>query len=189
MVGVNDELRAELLERADRDQAARGSLPRGHGMEQWEELVEPVDRANTARLREIVAEHGWPGHQLVGEEAAHAAWLLAQHAPSSLQEQCLALLEDAVARGDASAADLAYLQDRVLLHRGEPQIYGTQYLIKDGVLTLWKVQDPEGLDERRAALGLEPEAANRARLMSAEGLAGRNPDDQQPGAPEQEPDG
>jgi hypothetical protein len=75
------------------------------------------------------------------------------------------------------------------MHRGEPQIYGTQYLIKDDVLTLWKVQDPEGLDERRAALGLEPGAANRARLMSAEGLAGANPDDQQPGAPEQEPGG
>jgi hypothetical protein len=189
MVGVNDELRAELLERAGRDQAARESLPPGHGMEQWEQLVEPVDRANTARLREIVAEHGWPGHQLVGEEAAHAAWLLAQHAPAQFQEQCLPLLEDAVAQGDTSPADLAYLRDRVLVHRGEPQIYGTQYLIKDGVPTLWTVQDPEGLDERRAALGLEPEAANRARLMPPEGPAGRHPDDQQPGAAGQASDG
>jgi hypothetical protein len=97
MEGVNDELRAELLARADRDQAAWGSLPAEPDMEQWERLVEPVDRANTARLREIVAEHGWPGHRLVGEEAAHAAWLLAQHAPPQFQEQCLPLLEDAVA--------------------------------------------------------------------------------------------
>ena len=179
---MNDELRAELLERASRDQAARRSLPSEPDMEQWERLVEPVDRANTARLREIVAEHGWPGHRLVGEEAAHAAWLLAQHAPPEFQEQCLPLLEDAVAQGDASPADLAYLRDRVLLHRGEPQIYGTQYLIKDGVPTLWTVQDPEGLDERRAALGLEPEAANRARMMPAGGRAGRSPDDGQPGA-------
>ncbi len=188
MVGVNDELWAELLERADRDQAARGSLPPGHGMEQWERIVEPVDRANTARLREIVAEHGWPGRRLVGEEAAHAAWLLAQHAPPEFQEQCLPLLENAAAQGAASPADLAYLRDRVLMHRGEPQIYGTQYLIKDGLLTLWTVQDPEGLDERRAALGLEPEAANRARLMRAEGLAGQDPDDQ-PGAAGQASDG
>jgi hypothetical protein len=61
---------------------------------------------------------------------------------------------------------VAYLKDRVLLHRGEPQLYGTQYMIRDGVLTLWTVQDPEGLDERRAALGLEPEAQHRARMLA-----------------------
>jgi hypothetical protein len=188
MVGVNNELRAELLERADRDQAARRSLPPGHALEQWEQIVEPVDRANTARLREIVAEHGWPGCRLVGEEAAHAAWLLAQHAPQQFQEQCLPLLEDAVAQGDASPADLAYLRDRVLMQRGEPQICGTQYVIRDGVLTLWTVQDPAGLDERRAALGLEPEAVNRAHLLAAEGLAGPDPDDQEPGAAGRGPD-
>ena len=62
--------------------------------------------------------------------------------------------------------DLAYLMDRVLVHRGEPQVYGTQYRIRDGVPELWTVRDPAGLDERRAALGLEPEAENRARLLA-----------------------
>ena len=161
---MNDALGKELLLRAGRDQAARESLPRQHDMQQWNQIVEPVDRANAARLREIMAEYGWPGHQLVGVEAAHAAWLLAQHAPPDLQEQCLPLLEDAVSRDDASRRDLAYLMDRVLMHRGQPQVYGTQYLEKDGILTLWTVQEPDELDQRRAALGLQPEAQNRARL-------------------------
>lgn len=174
---MNDALRVELLERAGRDQAARESLPPGHDTRQWEEIVEPVDQANTARLREIVAEHGWPGRQLVGEAGAHAAWLLAQHAPPEFQEGCLPLLEDAVARGDASPQDLAYLLDRVLMHRGQPQIYGTQYLVSGGILTLWTVQDPDGLDTRRAALGLEPEAQNRARLLAAERPAHGGRDD------------
>jgi hypothetical protein len=86
---VNDALRKELLERAGRDQAVRESLRRGHNMQQWSQIVEPVDRANTARLKEIVAEHVWPGYQLVGETAEHAAWLLAEHAPPDFQEQCL----------------------------------------------------------------------------------------------------
>jgi hypothetical protein len=164
---VNDALRKELLARAGRDQAARESLRCEHHVRQWAQTVEPVDRANSARLREILAEHGWPGHQLVGVEAAHAAWLLAQHAPPDLQEECLPLLEDAVSRDDASRRDLAYLMDRVLMFRGQPQVYGTQYLEMDGILTLWTVQEPGGLDQRRAALGLEPEAQNRARLLAA----------------------
>lgn len=165
---MHEDLSAELLARADRDRAARMLLRPRRMMAEWKTVVELIDRDNTARLREIIARYGWPGHRLVGEPAAHAAWLLAQHAPPDLQEQCLPLLEDAVARGDASPADLAYLMDRVLMHRGEPQIYGTQYQQRDGALELWTVLDPSGLDQRRAALGLQPEAENRARLLAAE---------------------
>jgi hypothetical protein len=178
---VDEELRAVLVERADRDQAARMSLRTDFAMTEWEAVVAPVDRDNTARLREIISRHGWPGRRLAGDDGAHAAWLLAQHAPPDLQEECLPLLEDAVIRGDASPADLAYLRDRVLTHRGEPQIYGTQYLVRNGVLELLAVRDPGGLDERRAALGLAPEAENRARLLAAEGLAAGHGDDKPPG--------
>lgn len=64
---------------------------------------------------------------------------------------------------------------------GDPQLYGTQYRVMDGVLELWAVRDPAGLDERRAALGLEPEAENRARLLAARGPAGGRPDDEPTG--------
>lgn len=52
------------------------SLRPGQRMVEWDTVVEPVDRDNTARLRAIVGRHGWPGHRLVGEAGAHAAWLL-----------------------------------------------------------------------------------------------------------------
>jgi hypothetical protein len=178
MALMDEELSTELLDRAGRDQAARMSLRPGHDVADWETVVAPVDRDNTARLREIVGRHGWPGHRLVGAAGAHAAWLLAQHAPPELQEEWLPLLQGAAARGDASPADLAYLTDRVLMHRGELQIHGTQYQVRDGVLELWPVRDPAGLDQRRAALGLEPEAENRARLLAAEGLTGEHHNDQ-----------
>lgn len=51
-------------------------------------------------------------------------------------------------------------------------------MVRDGVLMLWAVQDPDGLDRRRAALGLEPEADNRARLVADEGLAEQHIDDE-----------
>jgi hypothetical protein len=175
---MDEDLSAELLERADRDQAARMSLRPRPTMSEWETIVAPVDRDNTARLRELVAQYGWPGHELAGAAGAHAAWLLVQHAPPDLQEECLPLLREAVERGDASPVDLGYLTDRVLMHRGEPQIYGTQYIHRDGVLELWTVRDPSGLDQRRAALGLEPEAQNRARLLASLGLGSAQQDDE-----------
>jgi len=174
---VDSELGAELVERVGRDQAARTSLRPGHTMAEWEAVVAPVDRDNEAWLREIISRHGWPGRRLVGESGAHAAWLLAQHAPPELQEECLPLLQDAVERDDASPVDLAYLTDRVLMHRGEPQVHGTQYLVRGGVLELWTVRDPSGLDQRRAALGLGSEAEYRARLLAAEGLAKEHQDE------------
>ena len=169
---MNEELRTELLVRADRDQTARKSLPPAQRDEQWEQVIAPVDRDNTTRMRKIVADYGWPGYALAGVDGAHAAWLLVQHAPAEFQEECLPLLEDAVCRDDAAPRDLAYLTDRVLMHRGEPQVYGTQYQVIDGGLKLWAVREPDGLDQRRAALGLPPEAENRARLLAAERLTG-----------------
>jgi hypothetical protein len=58
MMVMDEELSAELLERADRDQAARMSLRPGHRMEDWDTVVEPVDRDNTERLREMARQHG-----------------------------------------------------------------------------------------------------------------------------------
>ena len=39
-------------------------------MAEWEAVVAPVDRDNTARLREIVVRYGWPGSRLAGEAGA-----------------------------------------------------------------------------------------------------------------------
>jgi hypothetical protein len=161
-----DALRAELLARVAADQKARKEMPADPTREQVTALMS-IDRANTARMRQIIAVHGWPGHAVVGEDGAHAAWLLVQHAPNDLQEQALVLLSDAVRRGDASPADLAYLTDRVRMHRGEPQLYGTQYrYTKDAGLQLHQVADPELLDERRASVGLGPHAESDARMRA-----------------------
>jgi hypothetical protein len=169
-------LRAELLARVAADQKPR--------MARMESLAKPtreqiaammaIDRANAARMRQIITVHGWPGKSVVGEDGSHAAWLLVQHAPEDLQEQALVLLTGAVRRGDASPGDLAYLTDRVRLHRGEPQLYGTQYRYSPASgLALHEVEDPERLDERRAAVGLGPhaeyDAGMRARRAAKDG--------------------
>lgn len=112
------------------------------------------------RLAEIMAAYGWPTAALVGEDAARAAWLVAQHADRQLgvQRRALALMGDAVASGSASARDLAFLEDRTRVNAGRPQVYGTQIagMADDGSPLPWPCEDAERMDERRAEVGIEP---------------------------------
>jgi hypothetical protein len=57
----------------------------------------------------------------------------------------------------ASAGNLAYLEDRIAAGAGEPQSYGTQVACTPkGPKPGTPISDRSGLDERRAAAGLEP---------------------------------
>jgi len=105
---------------------------------------------------------GWPGRTLVGEDGAHAAWLLAQHAAPQRQQEFLELLRAAVEAGEASVTDQAYLEDRVRVHEGQAQRYGTQFIHDEQALRPQPIEDPENLDQRRAEVGLGPFAEYEA---------------------------
>ena len=147
---MDDGLRAELLRRVEKDQVARQALD-ADGMRE-------ADGENLPWLKEVVAAHGWPGASLVGTDGAHAAWLLTQHADAepAFQRQCLGLIGAAVEAGEASLLEYAYLTDRVLLAEGRSQVYGTQVTRSGGAYVPRDLRDPELVDERRAAAGLEP---------------------------------
>lgn len=134
------------------------------------ERMRRVDETNTRRMREIVDRNGWPGTDLVGEQGMEAAWLLVQHADRDpeFQARCLELMRDAVTRGTASARNLAYLEDRVRLHQGRPQLYGTQLEVRGGRLQPFQLEDPDHVDERRSAAGLEPLAEYLAQAKTME---------------------
>jgi hypothetical protein len=141
------ELRQELLDMQDADQAERTGASG-----EWN------DRERTDRLAEIIDEHGWPGHELVGEDGASAAWLVAQHSDLDVdfQEEALELMRQAVDDGDADPTELAYLEDRVALNTGGAQTYGTQVGCVDGRAEPADLDDPDGVDERRREVGLNP---------------------------------
>ncbi|MGW2486094.1 DUF6624 domain-containing protein [Streptomyces sp. NPDC001606] len=111
------------------------------------------------RLGEIMDEYGWPTADRVGEEAARAAWLIAQHADRQLdvQRRALRLLRRAVSEGSAGPRELAFLLDRTRVNEGREQIYGTQIAgVKDGRPVPWPCEEPERMDELRAEVGIEP---------------------------------
>lgn len=162
-VAFNEALRQELLRMADADQRIRTAALRAtnfHG-------ILEVDARHLQRMKQIVRQHGWPGRSLVGEDGAHAAWLLVQHATQDpdFMNRCRGLMERAVKRGEASAKDYAFLVDRVRLQRGKAQLYGTQFIQDSrGRLILQPLKDPEDVDERRWKMGLEPLAEYEAEL-------------------------
>ena len=61
----------------------------------------------------------------------------------------------------------AYLEDRVRVNRGKPQLYGTQFrLNKKRVLVMWPVQNRIRLNIRRKQAGLEPIGVYKKELQS-----------------------
>ena len=67
------------------------------------------------------------------------------------------MMREAVKNKQAIAGNLALLEDRVALREGRKQIYGSQ-LITDSTnkTKLQPIEDPDHVDERRAAVGLGP---------------------------------
>jgi hypothetical protein len=145
----------------------------------YAEEMQQVHRENAQQLDRIIAAHGWPGIAEVGIDGARAAWMVAQHAicTPDLQRKFLGLLEAAVARGDAAPLQAAMLADRIRFNEGRPQRYGTVLDWDESGELNCEVEDPAGLDARRAALGLAPFAQDLA-LHRAEVAAegGRAPE-------------
>jgi hypothetical protein len=73
-----------------------------------------------------------------------------------LQERVLSLATSASA-GEISPEKIAMLEDRVLVHQGKPQRFGTQFTLgADGLFRFAPTTDTAGLDERRSAAGIPP---------------------------------
>ena len=138
----------ELMQMSEVDQQMRKRR-------QWDASI---DVANTRRMKQIVEQIGWPTRSKVGKNASERAWLLVQHADHdrAFQQRCLDLMK-AQAAGEVSPVNMAYLEDRVRVGEGRPQIYGTQFYTDEaGNLGPQPIEDPDHVDERRQAVGLQP---------------------------------
>jgi hypothetical protein len=126
------------------------------------------DSASADRLWSVLDDlEAWPGVRLVGEDGAHAAWLIAQLSDAGLQQRALEHLEVAVDCGDAPPAHYACLLDRVRMAVGRPQVYGSQVVESDdGELAPWPIENPAGVDDRRARVGLVPLAEHTAMIRA-----------------------
>jgi hypothetical protein len=99
---LNEKLGTELIAMREEDFRVRQELlDAGLLGGPYVPRMEAVHVKNAARLRQIIAEHGWPAEDIVGKEGAEAAWIIAQHAVGEpdFQRRVLRLLQECAAGG------------------------------------------------------------------------------------------
>lgn len=151
-------VRDELLEMEHNDQSVREVLiARGVSDTAAMKQMQQVDSVNTARLKQIVAQHGVLTREQVGRDGLAAVFIVVQHSPDhEFQKGYLPHLQRLAQQGDASKQEVALLTDRVRVHDGEPQLYGTQLTMEAGKFVPFPIENPDSVDVRRAGMGLPP---------------------------------
>ena len=114
-----------------------------------------ADRRILARLRSIIAEHGWPSDERTGADVHPVVFLL--HAPQAIGEMTPTLLAE-VAAGRLPAREFALAFDKSRVVRGELQLYGTgdEYDSATQTIAPPRVDDIEATNAARAEIGLDP---------------------------------
>jgi uncharacterized protein YcfL len=160
-----DEIRIELEAMYELDeQLVRASVDHSADTLALSGSVNHVDRAHTARLKEIIDHIGWPTREQVGLKATQAAYMVIQHAghDNEFQNQCLTMMVDLVENGELPASYVALLTDRIRAFQNQPQLFGTQMAIAEDEfgsmvpMPTVPIEDPDHLDERRKLMGMPP---------------------------------
>lgn len=158
--GTDTALRDQLLRMGAEDQAVRGFE---HGKQvsgMTKEMLEKlpaIDARLTAELQQIVRKNGWPTIALVGIDASNAAMLILTHTKDhEWQRQLLPQLQTLAETDKIDGSSLALVVDKELVAEGKLQRYGSQFKVMNGAMAMFAVEDPGGLDQRRAKALLPP---------------------------------
>lgn len=128
----------------------------------WQQFMprwERVDLSNTQGLKDLLKIYTWFKASEFGGQADLNAWLLVQHADHDVafQKHVLAVLEKLYPVWETHPAHYAYLYDRIASHENRLQRYATQgRCIGPGQWEPFPTEEPDKVDERRKAMGLEP---------------------------------
>ncbi len=123
----------------------------------WKEMY-IQDSINLIKVEKIISKYGWLGEDDIGKQGNTTVFLVIQHADIATQEKYLPILQDAVEKGNATGSELALMKDRILLGKGQKQVYGSQLEAdpKNGGYRVSAMIDPDQVDSRRKEVGLDP---------------------------------
>ena len=117
-----------------------------------------ADATNLIQVESILKKYGWLGADKIGSQANLTLFFVIQHSGLSTQEKYLPIIRDAVKNGNANSKDLALLEDRVAVFKGNMQNYGSQLFWSKATKKYFilPLADPDNVDKRRASVGLQP---------------------------------
>jgi hypothetical protein len=154
---MDDSLEKALLDMEARAQALRAELlAAGEINDSHHPRMTELNRANSSRLRQIIAVFGWPGLALVGESGSRAAWRIAlySYAEPEFMRQCRDLIDRATQASDAPRWQYAIIEDRIRVYEGRPQRYGTQLRHGPQGLEPHPIENEARINSMRAQAGL-----------------------------------
>ena len=113
---------------------------------------------NYKTMQELIKKYGWPKYATVGKIAADAPLLVINHHESdSVRIKYLPQIKQSCLEKEGSCMEYAKIQDRILVNSDKLQIYGMQFRYNaERKLEPFPIIDPEYVDQRRTAIGLEP---------------------------------
>ncbi len=172
-----EDWRTLIIAAARRDAETRARLAASGELHGYNAEMEAVHLENAMLLERAIDAIGWPGRHALEDEGAAAAFMILQHAISrpDLQRRGLALMLDAIQRGDANALDAAYLSDRIAVFEGREQTFGTQFdWDEKGLLSPAPIRDPQNVEERRESVGLPPLHETVAHMRAGAAASGEH---------------
>lgn len=115
--------------------------------------IKAMDEILLADLLSMVPPEGWFLRSVWGDQAAGAAFLIVQHSGPETWRRFVPILEPLAATGEVDGPSYAMMYDRLAMSEGRPQRYGSQMTCVDGGWAVAPLEDSEGVDARRAAMG------------------------------------
>ncbi len=117
-----------------------------------------IDKENQTFVFGLLDNQGWPDG--LSDKANSAIFLVIDHAEFAAQEKYYPVVKEKAEEGIIGKEDAATLQDRILMKKGEMQVYGTQttrvVINGENINYLWPVKNPDQLDKLRKEVNLPP---------------------------------
>jgi hypothetical protein len=172
-VHFDKKLVAQLDEIYFDDQSARNQIRTkeekyGRGSKEmdafWQTILKK-DSINLIKVSTILDDRGWPDKSIIGKRGTSTLFLVIQHADHETKEKYLPMIEEAVKKDNLPKRQYAMFYDRLVLNRGERQVYGTQLANNNETKESYvlPLSDPKNVDKRRMEMGLNSMQENMNR--------------------------
>jgi hypothetical protein len=144
------------LDMAKRFYRKQGKIP--HWYYPISAMKKEIGKDNFSTIEQLIANYGWPIYSSVGKLAADAPLIIINHLEGEeMRIKYLPKVKEACLQKEGSCMEFAKINDRVLVNTGKLQTYGMQFRYNNKrQLEPFPIKDPEYVDQKRLAIGLEP---------------------------------